>query len=183
MAEFSDAYTELLDYMNRNSTEMGDRAKALVNEAVNWANRMHDFKALESMAEVTYPANTRAVTLSSFCGETLRNLINVDMIPAAGTGTQDFGYSLRIVDGVSLMQERKDFKENHKFTSDYAALYGYDPNQWENDTWQTSFNHYVTRGERRLCFTIGEYFGLYPVPTENTLLVGNWTKESGRVSK
>lgn len=155
---FVTAYTDLLDYINRPSSELLTQAKREINNALLWLQRKRPFKMTERLIRVTYPANALHINLSAACEGTLRNLLNVSML---ATATDTVGKLLEITSYDLLMRERRQWQGDHEPLPEYQAI---------NDP--STHSNYTDSIHKYRVFQVGENnIGLYPTPTIDVNLV------------
>jgi hypothetical protein len=161
MATFQTAYTDLLDYANRTSTELGTQAKREINNAILWLQRKREWKMTERLIRFTVPANTLFVNLSAACEGTPRSIISTALLTSS-TATE--GKLLDLVSYDKLMRERRAFQRAHE---------PYDI-EFEPSNISSGHNEFVTRAHELKAFLVGaNNFGLYPTNTTDRYILMN----------
>lgn len=163
MATFLQAYTDLLDYANRTSTELGTQAKREINLAINWLQRQREWKFAERLIRVTIPANSLFVNLSEACDGTPRTLLNcVQLESASGTS----GKVIDITSYEKVLRERRAYQRAHEPWDSEAMPLGV----------SSGHNDFVSQVHGYKAFLVGaNNFGLYPTNTTDVYLLINLT--------
>lgn len=154
MADFQTAYTALMDQVARpmSETTVLARAKLEINNAIRILQRRHAFRYSERLIELTYPANSVKINLTSVCDGTLRDLLSVQ---AFVDGSSRNGLLLKYKTYDQIMRERANYQQRRP-DSDF-----------ETESLVTGNTHadYVMRNHRYYVFATGPHLGLYPTPT------------------
>lgn len=162
MATFAETYTDLLETINRPSSEADvlRAVKRAINNAILYLQRNQAFAYTERLNQVTYPANTLHLDLGTICGGTLRNMKSIQQVSASGKVQ---GKPLKIVSYDWLQKQRSNYERSHtpafNMLDTPAVLTGFTI----EDAYRTD----------RIVFLVGQMVGLYPKPTEDVYLVMN----------
>lgn len=156
MSDFITIVTDVLDYVNRPSSELLSQAKREVNLAILWLQRKQVMKMTERLIKLTYPANTLFINLSAACEGKVRNLINVQKLSSI---EQNVGVGIRIESYDLALRERM------KFQGRWESI-----NQEEIIDPPADFHGEFTSDVQRVVFClVGENnVALYPTPQQET---------------
>jgi hypothetical protein len=171
MGTFLTAANDLLDYVNRPSSEMLTQAKREINNTLRLLQRHHNFKYAEKLAVLTYASNILTYNLTDVCGGLLKRLESVQLLPSASATK---GVNLPYYNYKQIQYKRNEFQGKFQGSSE-ANL-----NELTSRTDQRSHEKYVTDNFRYWAFTVGSNFGLYPTPQAETYImlhVTYWTKD------
>lgn len=162
MPQFSDAYTDLLDFMNRPASELLTQAKREVNNALLWLQRKRAFKMTERLIRFTYPANELFIDLTTVCEGSIRNLINCAYLSSI---EKTSGIQLAIYSYDAIQRKRRDFQ---------GKFENVDPEYLTDPDQVPSHAEFVSRVNRFHLFQVGENkLGLYPTPQQDIALMLN----------
>lgn len=158
MATFAELKTDLLEMVNRPSSDDGNKAARSLNAAAKWGSHMHDFKYLERMFEITIPANTTQVTITSACSLPVKSVISAQLISATG----EIGEYLNIKEFQSLSVDIQRF-QNRAPVNDMLEQYSYDISQAHSTLYSAQFKFAVS--------LMGTDLRIYPKQPEAKLLL------------
>lgn len=162
MADFSDLYTDVMDSLNRPTTETAVLAacKKRINDTIRLIQRRRAYRKTERLVTVTYPANALTIDLTAVCDGKLRDLISVQML---GESTAKSGVILPYKSYAQLQAARMKYQR----LNEPANL-----NEWQYVTEFFGHENFTTRVHRYYVFLMNGEVGLYPTPTSDvTLLV------------
>ena len=154
MPTFLTAVTDLLDYVNRPSSEALSQAKRELNNTIRWLQRRYNFKYAEKLASFTYASGVLSYNLTDICGGLLKRLESVQLMSGA---SDTRGQNLEFHQYKQIQKMKFDYIKRHEDAAEGLT----DAN---DRTRVTSFEDYVTRTHRYYAFTVGKTFGLFPTP-------------------
>lgn len=161
MADFQDIYTDVMDTINRPTSETTVLAacKKRVNDAIRLIQRKRAFRLTERLAQFTYPANALMVDLTEVCEGTLRDLICTQLL---GETTANGGLILPYMSYAQLQAARGKYQRMNQV-----------PNisEWQYITEQVGHETYSTYVHKYYVFLINNKIGLYPTPTNDVELL------------
>lgn len=162
MENFSDIYTDVLDYINRPASELLARAKREVNNAMYFLQRKHMFVMSERIFRVTYPANTLLVDVTQAAEGTIRDYLNVQLLSGP---TTTVGVPLHIKSYNEVLKERQQFQGRHE-SFDIEEQISDHPYDGQHDVIRnTNRYHLFLSGQNKI--------GLYPTPSQEVHLLFN----------
>lgn len=151
---FVDAYTDLMDQINRPLTETAvlASAKKRINEAVMIAQQERAMNYTQRLTKVPYPANTLMINLSTVCEGTLRDVMSVQVL---GTVSDNGGDILfyKTYNQIQAARRKYQLKRASSVTE-----YDYLLSQFGHETYTGIVHKYYA-------FSLANNIGLYPVPT------------------
>lgn len=161
MADFSDIYEDVMDTINRPTTETLVLAacKRRINDAIRIMQRRRAYRKTERLVAITYPANALTVNVTAFCGGTIRDLICVQLL---GTADAKSGTVLPYKSLTQLLGAKQKY-QNLNTPGNI--------NEWEFITEQFGHETYASRVHRYYVFLMNGEIGLYPTPTTDTFLL------------
>ena len=152
---FLELRTKILGYLHRPASEMGSIVDFEINAALLQIQRWHEFKYVERLVEITYPASAQTLSLTGACEGTLRNLISAQALANTGANT---GQVLKIVSYNTLMQRRLKYERNNTYNNSSPSL---------------SHGEFVQEVRNYDLFLMNNEIGLYPTPSITVPLLLN----------
>ena len=161
MADFSDIYEDVMDTINRPTTETLVLAacKRRINDAIRFIQRRRAYRKTERLVSITYPANALTIDVTSFCGGTIRDLICTQLL---GTIDAKGGTILPFKNYTQLMGAKQKY-QNLNTPGNI--------NEWRYITEQFGHETYAANVHRYYVFLMNGEIGLYPTPTTDTFLL------------
>lgn len=160
---FLDLQNDAIAYLGRPASEVRDLVKRELNASVKYCLMQHAFKYAESLAQITYPANTLYVELASACDSEICALISLQLLPNSSATD---GYLLDLVDFASLQARKSRWQETSTVTPDY-------PTSEQVETFRTYLTAYSGPS---VAFLADVGFGLYPTPTVPVYLQAHFSR-------
>lgn len=162
MPTFSDAYGDILDYINRPASEMLTQAKREIRNTLLWMQRIHKFQMCERLVRLTYPASQVTVDITEACDGRPRDFLNFQLL---GSATSTSGSFLKAKTYNELMQERFKYERSKDPTG----------NEFRDSTPEDdqTFANHVRSFSDGYVFLSGKNIGLFPTPTVDKYLLIN----------